>query len=75
LEFFAIPGEFSLNRSTSFQSGRIYGMDVTSGAAVAALLFDFYDVVDPAAPNNQNLKRKRVSGEPLRLLDLCCAPG
>ncbi|KAL3774526.1 hypothetical protein ACHAW5_008849 [Stephanodiscus triporus] len=75
LEFFAIPGEFSLNRSTSFQSGRIYGMDVTSGAAVAALLFDFYDVVDPAAPNNQNKKRKPVSGEPLRVLDLCCAPG
>ena len=75
LEFFAIPGEFCLNRSTSFQSGRIYGMDVTSGAAVAALMFDFYDVVDPTAPDKPNEKRKCVSGEPLRVLDLCCAPG
>ena len=50
-------------------------MDVTSGAAVAALLFDFYDVVDPTAPGNQKEKRTLVSGEPLRVLDLCCAPG
>ncbi len=50
-------------------------MDVTSGAAVAALMFDFYDVVDPAAPDKPNEKRKCVSGEPLRVLDLCCAPG
>ena len=75
MEFFAIPGEFCLNRSASFQSGRIYGMDVTSGAAVAALLFDIYDVVDSAAPGDKNEKKTLVTGEPLRVLDLCCAPG
>ena len=30
--------------SAVYQSGRIYGMDVSSGAAVAALLLDDYDV-------------------------------
>ncbi|KAL3811396.1 hypothetical protein ACHAXA_000475 [Cyclostephanos tholiformis] len=75
LDFFAIPGEFCLNRSASFQSGRIYGMDVTSGAAVAALLFNFYDVADHVTPSDQKGKRTLLSGEPLRVLDLCCAPG
>ena len=45
-------------------------MDVTSGAAVAAFLFDFYDVVDPAAPDKKYEKKKCVNGEPLRVLDL-----
>ncbi len=36
--FHAIPGDFSLAQSKAFRSGRIYGMDVSSGAAVAALL-------------------------------------
>ena len=36
--FYAIPGDFSLAQSKTFRSGRIYGMDVSSGAAVAALL-------------------------------------
>jgi len=44
LEFFAITGEFSLNKSTLFQSGHVYEMNVTSGAAVATLLFDLFDV-------------------------------
>ena len=38
--FYAIPGTFSLSQSNSFRHGRIYGMDVSSGAAVAALLSD-----------------------------------
>ena len=44
MEFFAITGEFSLNKSTLFQSGHVYEMNVTSGAAVATLLFDLFDV-------------------------------
>lgn len=36
--FYAIPGKFSLAQSYVFRSGRVYGMDVSSGAAVAALL-------------------------------------
>jgi SAM-dependent methyltransferase len=70
-EFYAIPGDFSLNRSTSFQSGRVYGMDVTSGAAVLALLYDKYnrDTHQESTTSDDN---KKV---PLRVLDLCCAPG
>ena len=90
MEFFAIPGEFSLNRSTSFRSGRVYGMDVTSGAAVAALLFDLYDlentqdeinVTDAKRENAQHLQKKdpiqsaKGNSRALNVLDLCCAPG
>ena len=67
-EFYAIPGDFRLNRSTSFQSGRVYGMDVTSGAAVLALLFDTYDCNKSESNRDDNVT-------PLRVLDLCCAPG
>jgi len=78
LEFFAIPGEFCLNRSTSFQSGRVYGLDVTSGAAVAALLFDIFDR-DVQNEMRQQQQQQRVVGRvgdaPIRVLDLCCAPG
>ena len=70
LEFFLIPGDFSLNKTISFQSGRVYGMDVTSGAAVAVLLMDVYD--DSAL--NKDFDPK-VNKKPLRVLDLCCAPG
>ena len=72
LEFFAIPAEFSLNRASSFQSGRVYGMDVTSGAAVAALLFDF-DSDKPDSRQRGQSNNSEVT--PLRILDLCCAPG
>lgn len=70
-EFFAIPEEFGLSRSTSFQSGRVYGMDVTSGAAVAALLFNSYDVCKEGG----STKEVGKSLSTLRVLDLCCAPG
>lgn len=43
LGFYAVPGDFRLAQSPSFRSGRIYGMDVSSGAAVAALLSDQHD--------------------------------
>lgn len=53
-------------------------MDVTSGAAVAALLFDLYDVGKVAAvPEKQNeqIQKHDAQIRPLRVLDLCCAPG
>ena len=43
LAFYAIPDNFRLSQSQSFRSGRIYGMDVSSGAAVAALLLNDHD--------------------------------
>lgn len=72
MEFFAIPGEFCLNKASSFQSGRVYGMDITSGAAVAALLFDIFDRVHSSG---LELHESRDETEPVRVLDLCCAPG
>lgn len=74
-EFFAIPGDFSLNRSTSFQSGRVYGMDVTSGAAVLALLYDTYDCNKSAKPDDGKESTQDDEQPQLRVLDLCCAPG
>jgi 16S rRNA C967 or C1407 C5-methylase (RsmB/RsmF family) len=43
MAFYALPGDFSLAQSPCFRSGRVYGQDVSSGAAVAALLSDQYD--------------------------------
>ena len=76
LEFFAIPGSFNLNRSQSFQTGRVYGMDVTSGAAVGALLLDLYDDVDSRTDIVASTKDDTdVDDISLSVLDLCCAPG
>lgn len=47
-------------------------MDVTSGAVVAALLFDLYDVDKSIASDEKKLKDPET---PMRILDLCCAPG
>ena len=75
VEFYAIPEDFRLNRSTSFRSGRVYGMDVTSGAAVLALLFDTYDCDESIkSPDGAESKRDDELTQ-LRVLDLCCAPG
>ena len=88
LDFYAIPEDFNLSRSRSFIEGRVYGMDVSSGAAVAALLLDEFDVVDNDAgqevkvqvpANNDTCLNTindgvSVSGS-IRVLDLCCAPG
>ncbi|EJK71115.1 hypothetical protein THAOC_07474, partial [Thalassiosira oceanica] len=74
-EFFAIPEEFGLNKSESFQSGRIYGMDATSGAAVAALLFDMFDRDKKDADGKGCESVKDRPAKTLRVLDMCCAPG
>jgi 16S rRNA C967 or C1407 C5-methylase (RsmB/RsmF family) len=70
--YYALPSEFNLQKSKLFQSARIYGQDVSSGAAVAALLSSKYDCV--SVPNKAE---KYVEGtqDYLRILDLCCCPG
>ena len=65
--FFALPGTFRLAQSPCFQAGRLYGQDVSSGAAVAALMTSHFDAEDGAVPHDPP--------ETLRILDLCCAPG
>jgi 16S rRNA C967 or C1407 C5-methylase (RsmB/RsmF family) len=70
--YYAIPSSFKLQKSKSFQSARIYGQDVSSGAAVAALLSNIHDiniVTDHAYTFAQDAKNA------LRVLDLCCCPG
>lgn len=58
-DFYALPAAFSLVHSEVYRAGRVYGQDVSSGAAVAALLEDC----------------ARFSSSSVRILDLCCAPG
>jgi 16S rRNA C967 or C1407 C5-methylase (RsmB/RsmF family) len=70
--FYALPEDFSLASSLCFRSGRIYGMDVSSGAGVAALLTDFYDKEAPSRPEDDN--GNAPPGQ-VRILDLCCCPG
>lgn len=48
-------------------------MDVTSGAAVAALLLDIYD--QNTDGSDEKPDQSRSQKESLRVLDLCCAPG
>ena len=79
--FYALPEKFSLSTSPCFRSGKIYGMDVSSGAGVAVLLTDYYDNAtekvqsaiqeETDASIGDNLD---ATGE-LRILDLCCSPG
>ena len=68
--FYAIPGTFSISSSACFQSGRIYAMDISSGAAVAALLSSTYDKGSSA---HTDVETK--SEHSTRILDLCCCPG
>jgi 16S rRNA C967 or C1407 C5-methylase (RsmB/RsmF family) len=83
--FYAIPGDFPLSQSACYQQGRVYGQDISSGAAVAVLLSEQYDV-HKAIPNESNHHgsppndgQKSSSDlhtrRSLRVLDLCCAPG
>jgi 16S rRNA C967 or C1407 C5-methylase (RsmB/RsmF family) len=74
--FYALPGDFPLQRSKSFQSARVYGHDVSSGAAVAALLTDQHDAHTPTI-ETAGAHSKTHGGQPLqlRVLDLCCSPG
>lgn len=67
LGFYAIPESFSLSQSLAFRTGRIYGMDVSSGAAVATLLF--------VEDERGFVTKKYSDASELRILDLCCAPG
>ena len=60
LQFYAIPHQFPLQSSNVYRTGRVYGMDVSSGASIQALLLHL-----PPSENNTTLK----------VLDLCCAPG
>jgi 16S rRNA C967 or C1407 C5-methylase (RsmB/RsmF family) len=64
--FYALPGDFGLAQSSCYQQARLYGMDVSSGAAVAALLSNRYD---------QHPTATTSGSPPHRVLDLCCAPG
>ena len=52
-------------------------MDVTSGAAVAALLYDLFDDVKKSkGSDEENGDIHQNDGQtPWRVLDLCCAPG
>jgi 16S rRNA C967 or C1407 C5-methylase (RsmB/RsmF family) len=65
LSFYSVPGDYSLRSSPLFTSGRIYGMDVSSGAAVQALLIDSID----------KSSKDHAANHEFRVLDLCCAPG
>lgn len=58
--FYSIPGNFSIAQSQVFRSGRIYGMDVSSGAAVSALVSSL---------------EEQTKATHTRVLDLCCSPG
>jgi 16S rRNA C967 or C1407 C5-methylase (RsmB/RsmF family) len=78
LAFYALPGDFSLAQSPCFRSGRVYGQDVSSGAAVAALLSDQYDIATPqvdANEENEVVLASQNEESSFRVLDLCCSPG
>ena len=62
--FYALPADFSLSKSPCFREGRVYGQDVSSGAAAAALVSDRYDTEKGSVPPGN-----------CHVLDLCCAPG
>jgi 16S rRNA C967 or C1407 C5-methylase (RsmB/RsmF family) len=69
--FYSIPSNIKLQQSECFRSGRVYGMDVSSGAAVAVLMSSLYD----KEPHSQCREHAQLPPEPRRVLDLCCAPG
>lgn len=70
--FYALPEDFSLASSLCFRSGRIYGMDVSSGAGVAALLTNFHDRETPRRMDDSS---PDAPPDHARILDLCCCPG
>lgn len=85
--FYALPSDFAIQTSECFQTGRIYGQDVSSGAAVAALMTDRYDQQQQqqfhgAGSHEGGEAQSAVAsspaeteGKPLRVLDICSAPG
>ena len=72
LNFFATESFVPVSKLSTFRDGRIYGQDVSSGFAVAALMSDYFD--DPKH-QNQNKTRDSKGSPAERVLDLCCAPG
>lgn len=78
LHFYAVPSHFNLAQSPSYMQGKVYGQDVSSGAAVAALLSSRYDVQDNDSGIDDHRADHSTPGattEALRVLDLCCCPG
>lgn len=76
--FFALPGDYSLHRSELYQSARLYGQDVSSGAAVAVLMTNDHDCSSQALLATENETKAVTAGsttQTLRVLDLCCSPG
>ena len=77
--FYALPNTFSIANSPCYQTGRIYGMDVSSGACVAALLTNAYDKQNgndhPTNQEDLSTTNGSSSSSSFRVLDLCCAPG
>lgn len=79
LEFYAVPGNFRMAQSTAYKTGRIYGQDVSSGAAVAVLM-DPPPSLDITTHSTERTKQEgdaALKNDPalIRILDLCCAPG
>jgi len=84
--FYALPSDFAIQTSECFQTGRIYGQDVSSGAAVAALMTDRYDQQQQQQDGGSHERGEaeaallasppaKMEGRPLRVLDMCCCPG
>ena len=79
--FYSIPGTFSLHNSKAYAEGKIYGMDLSSGAAVAALdLINLQTKLQNDAHTTSNKYnvdsiQEQKSFKPLHVLDLCCCPG
>ncbi|KAG7356008.1 tRNA/rRNA cytosine-C5-methylase [Nitzschia inconspicua] len=70
--FYALPGSFSLASSTCYRSGRIYGMDISSGAGIAALLTNVYDQETTTTSTTTTSSDDKTE---IRVLDLCTCPG
>ncbi|KAL7556938.1 hypothetical protein ACA910_005290 [Epithemia clementina (nom. ined.)] len=64
-EFYSLPATFKVAQSRAYKAGRIYGQDVSSGAAVAVLM-------EPPTTSEPNTDSSKTSEQ---ILDLCCAPG
>jgi len=74
--FYALPSDFAVHQSDCFQTARLYGQDVSSGAAVAALLTNRYDRPRTAFSSSVVETAAEPTAEtPLRVLDMCCCPG
>ena len=79
-DFYALPVDFPLLHSQSYQQGRVYGQDVSSGAAVDVLLQAVCpqrdtDSTDKSSCSSSTTMPSSPLSSTLRILDLCCAPG